>query len=57
MICQELSHARISLNTIKITGRSVLRRIEEMDEFEKCVPAFVNGQIYLSERPNDIINE
>lgn len=57
LLCQKLDYQRIGTNVIKVIGNSNRCRIEEMDQFEKCIPIFVNNNLYLAERPNDILNE
>ena len=57
IIIQQLNSEKITLNTYKISGLGSCSIINIEESFEKVVPIFIKNNIYLSLRPNLILNE
>ena len=57
LLCERLDYEVISKNTVKLQGHSGITRVEAAEEFKKMIPTFVNKEVYISERPNIVLNE
>ena len=57
LICKILIPSEITISTVKIKESLITMNVQINDKFTKLVPTQLNRNLYLSDRPNFVLNE